>query len=140
MPKKERRITPRKSCTIPIRFRTLASEFTPVAVGAAASRVSGREFRIARPQPDIRETIEGETLNLSERGIRFKSAFRFSVGDSVEIYFTLPRELTGRSPEEVRCHARVVHIENNSDADGMMVAGAVVEQFEPLHRAQNWSN
>lgn len=140
MPKKERRITPRKACTIPIRFRTIASELTPVAVGAVSSRVSGREFRVSRPQPGNLQTIEGETVNLSERGIRFKSAIKFCIGDSVEIYFTLPRELTGRSPEEVRCDARVVHIENDSDADGMMVAGAVVERFEPLHRAQNWSN
>ena len=140
MSKIERRITPRKACTIPIRFRALVSEFTPVAVGASGFRVSDNDFRVSRPRPSNLETIEGETVDLSERGIRFRSAFKFRIGDPVEIYFTLPRELTSRSPEEIRCNARVVHIENESDAQGMTVAGAVVEQFEPLHRAENWSN
>lgn len=140
MSKKERRITPRKPCTIPIRFRTFVNGYMPVAVGAAQSHVAARDFRSSRPWPSNLETIEGETVNLSERGIRFRSPFKFNIGDPVEIYFTLPRELTGRSPEEVCCNARVVHVENETDAEGMMAAGAVVESFEPLNRAHSWSN
>jgi hypothetical protein len=58
----------------------------------------------------------------------------------VEMYFTLPRELTGRRPEEVRCNARVVHIEGNADALGMTAVGAEVERFEPLNMQRSWEN
>lgn len=93
-----------------------------------------------RSQPRSQDAFEGETVNLSERGIHFKSPLQFSIGESVEIYLTLPRELTGRSPEEVCCDARVVHVENEFDAQGMTGVGAQVERFEPLNYKRNWAN
>ena len=83
---------------------------------------------------------EGETVNLSERGIYFKTAQKVKIGQAMEIYFTLPRELTGRSPEPVRCSARVVHVEQYSDERGWTGVGASVEQFEPLQRFRTWDN
>jgi hypothetical protein len=56
------------------------------------------------------------------------------------MYLTLPRELTGRSAEEVRCSARVVHVESRVDQLGMRGVGAAVERFEPLVAARNWGN
>jgi hypothetical protein len=140
MSSKERRISPRKACTIPVRFRSFAQEYMPVSMGVAASRGSSKESRAMKLRSSGQETFVGETINLSERGIRFKSPLKFSVGDPVEIFFTLPRELTGRSPEEVRCNARVVHVENELDAQGMTGVGAAVERFEPLNNRRNWSN
>jgi hypothetical protein len=140
MSSKERRISPRKACTIPVRFRSIADEYIPTFMRAAASRGSSKETRTIKQQPGNQETVVGETINLSERGIRFKSLLRFSVGETVEIYFTLPRELTGRDPEEVRCAARVVHVEYELDAQGMTGVGAAVERFEPLNSRRNWSN
>jgi len=52
----------------------------------------------------------------------------------MELYFTLPRELTGRSPEPVRCCARAVHVEQKTDERRWTGIGAVVERFEPLVR------
>lgn len=46
---------------------------------------------------------EGETVNLSERGIYFKTAQKVKIGQAMELYFTLPRELTGRARS--RCAA-----------------------------------
>lgn len=140
MSSKERRIAPRKNCTIPIHFRSFTSEFVPAAVGVGARNGSPREGRQSRAQMGYQETIVGETVNLSERGIGFRSPLKFSVGETVEMYFTLPRELTGRRAEEVRCNARVVHIENKADALGMMAVGAEVEQFEPLNVQRSWEN
>jgi len=140
MPGKERRIFPRKPCTIPVRFRSIANEYVPVSMGVAAARGSAKEIRTMRPRPSNQETIVGESVNLSELGIGFKSPFRFSVGEAVEIYFTLPRELTGRNPEEVRCNARVVHVEKEFDAQGMTGVGATVERFEPLDNGRKWEN
>ena len=140
MSNKERRIAPRKNCSIPIHFRSFTSEYVPVSVGVGARNGSPRESRFSRAQMGYQETIVGETFNLSERGIGFKSPLKFSVGETVEMYFTLPRELTGRRPEEVRCNARVVHIESKSDALGMTAVGAEVERFEPLNVQRSWEN
>jgi hypothetical protein len=140
MSSKERRIAPRKACAIPIHFRSFTSEYVPAAVGVAASGGSSRQDRSVKAQPTYQETIVGETFNLSERGIGFKSPLNFSVGESVEMYFTLPRELTGRKPEEVRCNARVVHVDNKMDAQGMKAVGAEVERFEPLNVGRSWEN
>jgi hypothetical protein len=140
MSSKERRISPRKACTIPVRFRSVTDQYIPTFMRAAASRGSSQDTRTIKSQPTNQEAAEGETINLSERGIRFKSLVRFSVGEAVEIYFTLPRELTGRDPEEVRCDARVVHVEYELDAQGMTGVGAAVERFEPLNKRRNWSN
>jgi hypothetical protein len=142
MSSKERRISPRKSCTIPVRFRFSAggNEFIPASLGTATLHGSGSHVRGTEQRPNAQEIIVGETVNLSERGIRFKSPLKFSIGESIEMFFTLPRELTGRNPEEMRCSARVVHVESELDAQGMTRIGAAVESFEPMNIRRNWSN
>jgi hypothetical protein len=140
MSSKERRICPRKTCTIPVRFRSIADESVPISMGVAAARGSAKEMQAMKPGPSNQEIIVGETINLSERGISFKSPRRFTVGEAVEIYFTLPREMTGRNPEEVRCSARVVHVEQQMDAQGLTGVGAAVELFEPTKNRRNWEN
>jgi PilZ domain len=141
MSRKERRVAPRKACTIPIRFRTFTSnELTPATVGVAASGGAARVSGEARERVSTQETIIGQTVDISERGIRFKSPLQFTVGESVEVFLTLPRELTGRRPEEVRCDARIVHVDMQPDAVGMTGVGATVERFEPLNNGHAWAN
>ena len=152
----ERRIAPRKIFSIPIRIRPLASELVSVAAGATASKVAmtsnqpstsahaasspiSGSAATARPVR-VLDMQEGETVNLSERGIYFKTAQKVKIGQSMELYFTLPRELTGRNPEPVRCSARVVHVEQYSDERGWTGVGASVERFEPLQRFRDWDN
>ncbi|MGH7838875.1 MAG: PilZ domain-containing protein, partial [Candidatus Binataceae bacterium] len=102
----ERRFTPRKACAIPLRFRILSEEFANThsrdAHIAEAAQYAG-------PAAADDPQIEGLTINLSEHGICFFSRGKIHVGDPVEVFFRLPRELTGRSPEDVRCMAHVVH-------------------------------
>jgi REP element-mobilizing transposase RayT len=43
-------------------------------------------------------------------------------------------------PEQVRCNARVVHVDNKADALGMKTVGAAVERFEPLNVGRSWEN
>jgi hypothetical protein len=62
-----------------------------------------------------------------------------SVGQSIDMYFTLPTELTGREPENIRCNAHVVHVDADGQA-GLRGIGACVEQFEPVTAVRNWSN
>ncbi len=58
----------------------------------------------AHRMPEVmRSGRDGETVNLSERGIYFTSREKVNIGEPLEIFFTLPTELTGRSPEQVCC-------------------------------------
>ena len=130
----ERRISPRKDCVIPVRFRIIKN-------GTKPSDASVRPTESARgPLTHAHNgTLDGETVNLSERGIYFISAEKVKVGEELEIYFTLPLEVTGRRSEKVRCHARVVHAEP-LDQEGLMGAGAIVQRFEPVSAPRNWDN
>jgi hypothetical protein len=128
MGNKERRIAPRKECTVPLRFRVAKS------VDSLARETAGASARTPFG------TIEGESVNLSERGIYFRSRQRVNVGEPLEMYFTIPRELTGRSTEQVRCSARVVHVEPQADRQGLVGVGAAVERFEPMSSARDWGN
>jgi hypothetical protein len=132
---KERRTAPRKDCAVSLRFRVLADG------RFAAAEEAVDEFEGA-PVQAFRNlaTIPGETVNLSERGMYFRSRHLVSVGEPLEMYLTLPRELTGRSPEEVRCRARVVHVENHADKQGLTGVGASIERFEPVASVNKWAN
>ncbi|MGB9243205.1 MAG: PilZ domain-containing protein [Candidatus Acidiferrales bacterium] len=156
MSSSERRIAPRKIFSIPIRIRPLAVESLSVAAGSTILKNAAPSSRAPAPASPasslmnsavstskpvrVLDMQEGETVNLSERGIYFKTAQKVRIGQAMEIYFTLPRELTGRSPEPVRCSARVVHVEQYSDERGWTGVGASVEQFEPLQRFRTWDN
>ena len=156
MSSSERRIAPRKIFSIPIRIRPLVSESLSVTAGSTVSRnavsISHAPSSVATASSQMSSAVatsrparvidmqEGETVNLSERGIYFKTAQKVKIGQAMELYFTLPRELTGRSPEPVRCSARVVHVEQYADERGWTGVGACVEQFEPLQRFRNWDN
>ena len=155
MSSSERRIAPRKVFSIPIRIRPLMAESLSVAAGSTISRnaasitaAAGGSVASVQMSPApvgsrparVLDMQEGETVNLSERGIYFKTAQKVKIGQAMELYFTLPRELTGRSPEPVRCSARVVHVEQHADERGWTGVGASVEQFEPLQRFRTWDN
>lgn len=136
MSSNERRIVPRKAYTIPVRFNVISQELA--AVGPRA------KMGIPRGATKFLETIplpqQGETVNLSERGIRFKTRHSLSVGESVELFFTLPTELTGRAIEDVKCNARVVHVDREADMSGHIRVGASIECFERTSVARNWDN
>jgi hypothetical protein len=132
---RERRLSPRKDCIVPVRFRILSSGLYDPAEAAVDELES----------PTLEEASEmavvtGETVNLSDRGVFFRSRHAVSVGQSLEIYLTLPRELTGRNPEQVRCSAKVVRTENDVYLRGFTGVGASIERFEPIIAKRDWSN
>lgn len=135
----ERRINPRKDCAIPVRFRILANGSSRAAerVEEGSSRVATMAATKVEAKPGIHE---GEAVNLSERGICFKSREALAVGTSLEIYLKLPRELTGRREEEVRCSALIVHVDSQMDVLGKKAIGASIERFEPVAHLSNWEN
>ena len=73
----ERRISPRKPCVVPVRFRIAAN--------------GGRETLGLREAARNSVTHEGEVLNLSENGVYFTSRMKLSVGEplaSARTYWT----------------------------------------------------
>jgi PilZ domain len=134
----DRRIVNRKPCAIPIRFLVSSDEPAKPGDVQATSRqpASAREAALAQePIPHI-----GETVNLSERGVAFKSLQPVSLGQPIELFFTLPTELTGRIPEDVRCSARVVYVDPIGDPQGAIRVGATIERFERIPLVRSWGN
>jgi PilZ domain-containing protein len=134
----DRRIVNRKPCVMPIRFLVSSEEPAKSGDVQAASRLpaAGRELAGAQePIPHI-----GETVNLSERGVAFKSFQPVSLGQPIELFFTLPTVLTGRIPEDVRCSARVVYVDPIGDPQGAIRIGATIERFERIPLVRSWGN
>ena len=137
MPSHERRSATRKSYAIPVRFNVITEQYAMVGAASAASGPARANAKILTTIPLPQQ---GEIVNLSERGIGFKTKQNLSVGESVEIFFTLPTALTGRAPEDVRCNARVVHVDKTGDANGMIGIGAAINRFERSSISRSWDN
>lgn len=119
----ERRSTPRLPCRLPLRFRVLQ--------GPGNSNGAGLHKKIGAPVTPSSATFEGEAINISEHGIYFSSRTDLQPGALLEMYFVLPRQLTGRSPERVTCKARVTYVDQELDSAGARGVGVAVGQFEP---------
>jgi hypothetical protein len=129
----ERRNSRRKVCALPVRFQMKSNG------NAGHSEAAVENFEEDAPAAAALSEHIGKALNLSERGVYFTCGEKLSIGQPLELYFTLPSELTGRAPEAVRCSARVVHVDEDGQA-GLLGIGASVEEFEPLSAVRNWSN
>ncbi|HEY0704702.1 MAG TPA: PilZ domain-containing protein [Candidatus Acidoferrales bacterium] len=133
----DRRIVPRKPYTMPIRFVVLTEEFAYSGRSLPHAAVAERNPPSGNAQPMAPH--EGETVDVSERGVGFKSKQTVSLGQSIEMYFTLPTELTGRMPEDVRCTAKIVHVDHH-DEHGFTSFGANIELFERITSGRVWGN
>jgi PilZ domain len=120
---KDRRIALRKVYTIPVQIRVRTEVFAPIP----NERVRARDERHAAALPP--DPRDGETVNISELGIYFKSKERIAFGEELEMFFRLPSELTGRGPEKVRCSARVVHVDASIDGQGTSGIGVAIGSF-----------
>lgn len=114
MSSNERRLAPRKKVAVPLRFHL------------ATARGN--------------ETLTGETVDLSERGVYFTAKHTLNIGMPLEMFFVIPQELTGRRPEEVHCTGRVVHVHPGIGRNGLTGIGVQIERFEPAAPASKWSN
>lgn len=135
MPNRERRDSPRKECAVPLRFRILSN-----GNGTHAEEVLPNAEPLAPKVSSYSPSYEGKALNLSERGLFFTAREKLQIGVPLEIYLTIPRELTGRGPEPVRCKARVVHVDELYPQQGLKGVGAIVDRFEAVAMSRNWGN
>jgi hypothetical protein len=127
---RERRVSPRKECVVPLRFRIMSNGF---------GKESQNEAVELSRRSSLMGTFDGQSMNLSERGIYFTSTQKMNIGEPLEMFFTIPRELTGRGSERVRCSARVVHVEERTEKQGLLGVGAAVDRFETIG-ARDWGN
>ncbi len=118
----ERRIAPREVYRLPVRFRVRRDVFAPAPQRTRAHGV-GADATLAS------DVLDGETANISHLGIYFKSSGQVAFGEELEISFRLPGELTGRSPLDVRCNARVDHVNASIDGKGTLGIGAAIGRF-----------
>jgi hypothetical protein len=89
-------------------------------------------------KPPVGERL-AETLNLSPGGLFFSAPIALQVDAKVEVFMTLPAEITGGLPAEVRCVARVVHVQPNI-APGKTGVGLRIERMEALATKDRWTS
>jgi c-di-GMP-binding flagellar brake protein YcgR len=77
-----------------------------------------------------------ESVNISEHGLCFSTNCPLRVGEEVEIYLRMPRELS-QNLVQMRWNARVVHIEPNGVA-GKNGVGVRVEAYAPIVEREGW--
>lgn len=81
--------------------------------------------------PPTSET-SAETLDVSSRGLYFTADGGFAPGSAVEVFLTLPHEITLAGPVKVRCQGRVVRVESPQNSHRRMGVAAVIDRYEFL--------
>jgi hypothetical protein len=115
MSSRERRIDPRVDIRAPLRFRTLNNPGSPEQVA--------------------------EAENISQRGIFFATNFPLNVGTPLEVSLKMPQELSGQSSADVKCVARVVHVQPNPIPGGKTGIGLHIERYEARAAAgERWAS
>jgi hypothetical protein len=104
MNSRERRIDTRVNITVPFRFRVLNN-------------------------PGATEQI-AESINISQRGLLFATTIPLNVGTPLEVSLKMPHELAGPVSNDVRCVARVVHVQPSAIFGGKAGIGVHIERYE----------
>jgi PilZ domain len=90
-------------------------------------------FRVLNSPDALEQTAESE--NISQRGILFATDVPLKVGGPLEVSLKMPLELAGKSSSDVKCLARVVHVQRNAFLDGKAGIGVHIERYEAVRPA-----
>jgi hypothetical protein len=101
----ERRFTPRMDLHLPIHFR-------PVSTSA------------------VRDEEKSQSLNISRRGVYLSTSLPVSMGQAVELQFTMPEEITGKPERAWRCVGRVVRVDKRGRLWGRRGIGIQFDYYE----------
>ena len=91
---------------------------------------------IADPQSN--EQI-GESENLSQRGAFMWTTYPLTVGTQIEMFMKMPHEISGTVAAEVRCTARVVHVQPATHLSKRGV-GLRIERYRALAERDRWAS
>jgi hypothetical protein len=72
---------------------------------------------------------EGETRDVSFRGLYFVIEASLETGSSIEFVLTLPQQITLAGDVHIRCYARVLRVEQHNGRRGV---AARIERYEFL--------
>jgi Tfp pilus assembly protein PilZ len=114
MDEQERRRETRVDVRVPLRFRPISNPYVPEQ--------------------------SAETENVSQLGIYFTTDFPLAVGATLVLWLTMPSQVTGAEPREVRCIARVVHVQPTGRLVRHNGVGLRIEQFASAARAERWAS
>jgi hypothetical protein len=82
-----------------------------------------------RESGEKRSERQGETRDVSFRGLYFLSSANFDVGSKIEFVLTLPKEITLATDVQIRCTGVVLRVEPQTERAGI---AARIEKYEFL--------
>lgn len=91
-------------------------------------------FRPITDPPSAEQSAE--SVNVSKHGLCFSTTYPLQVGEKVEIFLRMPRELS-EDLVQVRWRARVVHVWPEA-SPGKAGVGVRVEQHQPMAPSEGW--
>lgn len=121
-------------------LRCAAQPGTPSSGGAmqpSTERRASRRFTMTLPltirssEPGGSER-QGQTRDVSFRGLYFLIEADFAPGSSIEFILTLPREITMAGDVHIRCFAEIVRVEPHNGRRGV---AARIDRYEFLPTA-----
>jgi len=74
----------------------------------------------------------GESVNISDEGLYFVTDSPIVAGALIDLSFTMPPGVTGSAPMKVRCTARVIRVDRDSQSEGRNAIAAHIERFETI--------
>jgi hypothetical protein len=96
-------------------------------------------FRVLNSSSATEETAVSE--NISQRGVFFWTRAPLHVGTAVELSLRMPQEIAGRVSADVKCVARVVHVQRNLGLGGKSGIGVHIERYEARAAVQErWAS
>jgi hypothetical protein len=130
-------------------FQIHSGRILPARRGGYMSLSSSPSDRRTEPRIDVRMPIRfrpitepasaeqsAESVNISRHGLCFSTTHPLRIGEEVEIYLRMPRELS-QDVVQVRWNARVVHIEPNPPESKIGV-GVRLERLSPIAERESW--
>jgi hypothetical protein len=99
----------------------------------ATDRRDSKRFTMTLPLnircngPHGTESQQGETRDISFRGLYFMSSGMFQPGTQIEFVLTLPKEITQTGNVNIRCFGQVIRVEPFADIRGI---AARIERYE----------
>ncbi|MDP9338861.1 MAG: PilZ domain-containing protein [Acidobacteriota bacterium] len=101
-----------------------------------AERRNARRYDLSLPvmvriPTEVKHLQEGETRDISTRGLYFTIEQDLQAGSELDITLTLPSELTHGSDVFVRAAGKVVRVDPRSEARSMRLGvAAVIERYD----------
>ena len=96
-------------------------------------------FRVLNNPSATEQTAVSE--NISQRGVFFWTRVQLQIGTPVELSLRMPQEIAGRISSDVKCVARVVHVQKNSGRGGKLGIGLHIERYEARAAVQErWAS